>query len=125
MSEQAPAAVKQPDEMFCPSCGVAIKREAEICVHCGVRVGRPAAGAKSKTAAILLAVFLGFWTWLYTYREDSAKFWIGLSISIVNSILIFVTLGIWLIVGFFIAIGIWIWPIVDTATKNDEWYATY
>ena len=123
MSQQAPT--KQPDEMFCPSCGVAIKREAELCVHCGVRVGRPAAGAKSKTAAILLAVFLGFFTWLYTYREDSAKFWIVAGVSIVNFILGIATAGIWFFIGFFIGIGLWIWAIVDTASKSDEWYATY
>ena len=98
---------KQADEIFCPSCGAVIKREAELCVHCGVRVGRPAAGRKSKTTAILLAVFFSFFTWLYTYREDGAKFWGGLAISIV----------------FFPAT--WIWAIVDTVSKNDEWYADY
>ncbi len=39
--EQAKATLlsgKQADEMFCTSCGTLIKREAEICVHCGVRV---------------------------------------------------------------------------------------
>ncbi len=39
--EQAKSALlsgKQADEMFCTSCGALIKREAEICVHCGVRV---------------------------------------------------------------------------------------
>ena len=123
MSQQAPA--KQPDEMFCPSCGVPIKREAEICVHCGVRVGRPAAGAKSKTAAILLAVFLGFFTWLYTYREDSGKFWISLGVSGINFVLGIATAGVWFLVGFLVGIGIWIWAIVDTASKSDEWYASY
>jgi hypothetical protein len=32
---------KEADEIYCQSCGAVIKREAEICVHCGVRVGRP------------------------------------------------------------------------------------
>ena len=26
------------DEMYCTSCGAVIKKQAEICVHCGVRV---------------------------------------------------------------------------------------
>ena len=30
--------VKQADEMFCSACRAVIKREAEICVKCGVRV---------------------------------------------------------------------------------------
>ena len=29
--------VKQADEMFCSACRAVIKREAEICVKCGVR----------------------------------------------------------------------------------------
>lgn len=32
--------VLMADEMRCPSCGAPIKRAAEICVHCGVRVPR-------------------------------------------------------------------------------------
>jgi len=48
---------KQPDEMYCPSCGAVIKREAEICVHCGVRVRRPSGqvggvGAGSRVAEL-------------------------------------------------------------------------
>jgi hypothetical protein len=119
--------VKQPDEIYCSSCGAVIKREAELCVHCGVRV-RPAleqGGAKSKVAAILLAVFLSFWTWLYTYREDGWKFWVGLGVSIGNFVLSMATLGIWLLVAIPSGLGIWIWSIVDTAVKDDDWYASY
>ena len=119
MSEQQPNPSKQPDEMFCPSCGAVIKREAELCVHCGVRVGHTAAGAKSKTTSILLAVFFGCFTWLYTYREDSTKFWIGLALVILGAITVI------FVVGYFIAIGVWIWAIVDTVSKNDDWYADY
>jgi hypothetical protein len=35
--------VPREDEMYCPSCGSIIKKEAEICVHCGVRVRRASA----------------------------------------------------------------------------------
>lgn len=35
MSEEV---TKQHDEKFCESCGSIIKKEAEICVKCGVRV---------------------------------------------------------------------------------------
>ena len=30
------------DEMYCHSCGAVIKRQAELCVHCGVRVDKGA-----------------------------------------------------------------------------------
>ncbi|HEX4216100.1 MAG TPA: hypothetical protein VIA06_22500 [Candidatus Dormibacteraeota bacterium] len=32
---------------------------------------------KSKAAAILLAVFLGPWTWVYTYERDRTLWWIS------------------------------------------------
>jgi TM2 domain-containing membrane protein YozV len=32
---------KKSDEMFCPSCAGIIKKEAEICPKCGVRVKSP------------------------------------------------------------------------------------
>jgi hypothetical protein len=125
MAQEAPS--KQPDEMYCQSCGAVIKREAELCVHCGVRLRRPSGqvGAKSKVVAILLAVFLGFWTWLYTYREDGWKFWVGLGVTIGNVVLILVTLGVWLLVAWIVGLGIWIWSVVDTAVKTDDWYASY
>lgn len=113
-------------EMYCSSCGNIVKTEAEICVRCGVRLRRrSSSGEKSKVAAVLLAVFLGFWTWLYTYREDGAKFWVGFGVAFVNVILLFATLGLWVFVFWIPALGLWIWPVVDTASKNDEWYASY
>ena len=30
---------------------------------------------KDKTVAVLLAVFLGLWTWVYTCKKDAWKFW--------------------------------------------------
>lgn len=65
----------------------------------------------SKIAAILMAVFLSYWTWLYTYEKDKTKFWLNLGLAIV-------TLGLWNIVA-------WIWAIIDTATRPDEFYQRY
>lgn len=129
------------DEMFCQSCGQVIKKEAAICIHCGVptKAGRSGVGGapvykagaagrgegKSKVASVLLAIFLGVFTWLYTYREDSTKFWLGAGISAAMFILSVLTLGIFLFVAFPVGFGIWIWTIVDTATKKDEWYENY
>ena len=49
---------KQLDEVFCSSCGEAIKKEAEICVKCGVRQ-KSSGKDKNRTVAALLAFFLG------------------------------------------------------------------
>ena len=88
---------KQEDEIFCPECGKSIKRNAVICVHCGVQIKElatkeqpvtvriePTLSHKSKTTAVVLALFFGFWSWLYTFRKDQLKFWIFLGILIVT-----------------------------------------
>ena len=103
---------------------------------------------RDKTAAILLAVFLGFWTWLYTYEKSKKKFWIAL-ISIISSILVLVILIILsaitqvqtdadalrrsvnlfsILMAFLITLlylGITLWAIVDVASKPAAWYQQY
>ena len=102
--------VRPPNgDRFCQSCGTEVVPAAEICVKCGARLAK--AARKSRTTAVLLAVFLGFWTWLYTYQKDKLKFWLNLGLSII-------TLGIFGIVG-------WIWAMVDAIRRPSEWYDSY
>lgn len=54
MSTEQPGA----DEQFCSSCGAVIKKEAEMCPECGVRVGGSSSD-KDRTTAALLALLLG------------------------------------------------------------------
>jgi hypothetical protein len=68
---------------------------------------------------VLLAVFLSFWTWLYTFQRDAAKFWWGLGLAIFGLITAL------FIIGDFILLGVWIWAIVDTAKKSDYWYQQF
>jgi uncharacterized membrane protein YvbJ len=114
---------------FCPACGASTNAQAVICIKCGAGLeAKPEIRnktGKSKTAAILLAVFLAFWTWLYTYKKDGWKFWVGLGLAIVDIILAIVTFGISLAFTWIIGFGIWIWAIVDTAMKKDQWYNSY
>jgi hypothetical protein len=65
----------------------------------------------NKTVAIVFAVLFGFFSWLYTYERDSAKFWVNLVLSIV-------TLGLWAIIG-------WIWAIIDMTSKSSDYYNYY
>ena len=120
------------DEMFCQSCGRVIPREASICVGCGVATRRAPVAAragsaepKSKTTSVLLAIFFSFFTWLYTYREDSVKFRTACGVSIVNVVLTFFTFGLWVFIAFPVAVGFWIWAVVDVVVKSDDWYASY
>jgi predicted RNA-binding Zn-ribbon protein involved in translation (DUF1610 family) len=106
---------------FCPRCGVAVLPEAELCVNCKMYLSKD---EKSKATSVLLAVFLGWWTWLYTYKKDAWKFWIGLCVVIVGGILLLIgSPSFYLIIG--IGSLLWIWAVVDTATKSDEWYKSF
>jgi hypothetical protein len=115
---------------FCNACAAPTNPLAEICVKCGARLTTQAVsgasqGGKSKTGSVLLAVFLSFWTWLYTYKKDAWKFWVGLGLSIFMVILAIATLGISALFTWIISLGVWIWAIVDVAVKNSEWYRSY
>lgn len=115
---------------FCNACASPTNALAEICIKCGAGLKNPARvvaryGAKSKTASVLLAVFLAFWTWLYTYKKDAWKFWVGLGLSILLIIIGIATAGTSYVVTWIISLGIWIWAIVDAAVKNSEWYNSY
>ncbi|MDR0878050.1 MAG: TM2 domain-containing protein [Treponema sp.] len=51
---------KGPDEVFCSSCGAMIKKEAEICPHCGVRQKKAGVNVSANwLTLLLLSIFLG------------------------------------------------------------------
>jgi len=121
-SQKRPA--KQLDEQFCHSCGNVVKREAVICVHCGVALSGQAGAysaavrpvvpmPKDKTVAVLLAVFLSFFTWLYTYKKDAWKFWTNFGLNFVFW---------WTVV---MPLASWIWSIIDVAVKDETFYRDF
>ena len=75
---------------------------------------------KDKTVAIVLAVVLGFWTWLYTYKRDAWKFWLCLGLNMT----VFNPLWTW-ILGFAPNFALHIWAIVDVAMKPQQYYDYY
>jgi hypothetical protein len=79
---------------------------------------------RSKIGAIIIAIFLGPWTWLYTHSKDHWKFWLSIFICygcfFGNSI----TGGLikpWPL-PFFIS---WVAAIVNTSIRKNEWYETF
>ncbi|HKG21607.1 MAG TPA: hypothetical protein VKC34_06875 [Blastocatellia bacterium] len=75
---------------------------------------------KDRVAAILLAVFLGGWTWVYTYRRDSWKFWLVLVLNLT----LFNPLWTWLLL-FLPNFGLHLWAIIDVALKPQQFYDNY
>ena len=140
--------IKPPHgQYFCGACGVEVLPLAERCIECGAELGKPPR-PKSKTAAVLLAVFLSFWTWVYTYRKNTWKFWVGLVVSLPAFVVFNIGViphnsveydanGNYLGLGGFrfsnnilvpallVILGVWIWAIIDVFLKHQDWYLTY
>lgn len=133
---------KQNDEIFCKNCGNIIKKKAIVCKYCGEIINSHKykiirRNIKNKALAVFLAIFFGFFTYLYTYARDSWKFWLGLGLNIgfsviaivwnnimkyaiypVGEILFFIVLLIWIL-------GNIIFVIIDVVTKSKEFYKNY
>jgi hypothetical protein len=121
---------------------------AVICPNCGsAQKGFGTSGGKSKTTAVLMAVFLSAWTWVYTWKVNSKKFWIAAGLWVVQIILYSVggseaatrlvcnqsgggcafksgSGGGLILFGWLIALGIWLWAIIDASTKSQAYYAS-
>ena len=103
--------------VYCPGCRNNISNDAVVCPACGRQVKNLAFQQsrahmpKDKTVAILLAIFLGLWTWVYTYDLDSTKFWINLVASIF-------TCGIWGVVA-------WLWAVIEVISRPPQFYENY
>ena len=119
---------------FCQNCAAPTTPLSEICVKCGTRLirrtvisgisaGTSDRGSKSKTASVLLAVFLSFWTWFYTYRRDNWKFWIAFAIWVFQLMLAAAFSGSASWYPRLLVPAIWIWAIVDVSVKNETWYS--
>lgn len=125
---------------YCTACGNLLIDSVAICPKCGTPTQKGAemsgTAAKSKTTAVLLAVFLGGWSWLYTYSVNKWKFWIPIfafSISYVGAIGLFFQKAAYLqviseilkYIIIFLYPGCWLWAIIYYAVKPRSWYANY
>jgi TM2 domain-containing membrane protein YozV len=97
--------------MFCKSCGREIVNNASVCVGCGVATGfsaQPARAPKSRTAFVLLGIFLG--------GLGIHNFFAGYTAKGVIQLLITLLLG-WLIIPL---IGVWNWVIIEVCTVTAD-----
>lgn len=87
---------------FCPNCGNPVAPSAVVCVSCGVALQqKPATGGKSKIAAGLLAIFLGY--------LGIHNFYLGYTSKAVVQLLVSLLLS-WTIIA---PLAIWVWTIVE------------
>ena len=100
----------------CPACRTPVWPTTSVCPRCGTFLSVP----KDKSVAVLLAVFLGAWTWVYTYKRDASKFWVGIVLTLVGYPLVF-AFGFGLLVIF----GVWLWAVIDTASKSQTYYQQF
>lgn len=125
---------------YCSTCGNGLAATAIVCPSCGSPTRVQRSGAKDKTVAVILAVFLGLWTWLYTYRLNATKFWTTLGILIFWVVLIFTTAVFefaddpWsdgfatlsmVAIGYLLSVAFWLWPLIDMAVKPRAYFENY
>ncbi len=92
---------------FCQNCSAETQPAAEICVRCGVRLATPgpvpaAPGARSRLAAGLLGIFLG---WLGVHRFYLGYTGIGVA-QLILGLLGFCTFGL-------TSLASWIWGLIE------------
>lgn len=110
---------------------------ATACPNCGSAATKPIAAkakaGKSKAVAVLLAIPFGIFSWLYTYKLTSQRFWITLMVSSLASWLFIVgqaSKDEWVqiySVGIFVlgVLSFHIWAILGSLLKPKSYYEKY
>jgi len=120
--------------MHCSNCGNIVKRGDICCSKCGVKLiwkeesNRVDSASKSKIVAIILSVFLGPWSWLYTYKKSAIKFWVMLGLILFFGILYYTPMPGWFFISLFLYLlifGSWLWALIDTVIKSESFFRNY
>ncbi len=139
-------------EVHCWQCGQKHSAMARICVHCGCEpaptryMPSPSGGAtgsgKKKGIAVVLALFMSWWTFLYTWKKDGAWFLAGLLSTLfvigpgqlIGFLMIVANVdtpreelvGVGFIImaaSGFAAFIIWLLSLITTCRRSPQWYA--
>jgi hypothetical protein len=69
---------------------------------------------KYQIVALILAILFSFFSFLYTYKFDKTKFWMGLLLSIIGLFLYYIP-----------NILVWIWAIAEQLSKDEDMFKNY
>jgi len=91
------------------------------------------ASTKTKMTAVLIAIFFGLFTWIYTIKKSASKFIVALftllgliNIYWITSEFELYFISILFLSLFFLAVfATWLWALIDTAIKPDSFYENY
>lgn len=82
--------------------------------------------SKTKMSAVLLAIFLGIFAWLYTIKKSAPKFIIGFFVPFAMiSIYLTFELIFFLWLFFLASFAMWLWALIDIAIKPESFYTNY
>jgi predicted nucleic acid-binding Zn ribbon protein len=121
-------------ERKCPDCGTPIKALETFCSKCGKKYDSEKKGSsdratvqKSKTTAIMLALFFSFFSYLYTYRVNYLKFLISLFLFVTSIIFMAINdyaAGTDLIAGITGCV-LFIFSLIDNAVRSSTFYSEF
>lgn len=69
---------------------------------------------KDKNTAIILNFCFGCFGWLYSYKYDAWKFWLGLGVCLTMWWLLFIP-----------NVLVWLWALIDAGVKDKRFYEDY
>tara|TARA_R110002020_G_scaffold474888_2_gene707845 strand:+ start:183 stop:824 length:642 start_codon:yes stop_codon:yes gene_type:complete len=109
----------------CPYCAEEVKEDAIKCKHCkeflsNINTDKSSKASKDKTTALLIALFFGAWTYLYTYKNDKEKFFIFLGSFILLSVIFPFEVYNLICMSLF-----WVGSIIETASRNQQFFIDY
>lgn len=125
---------KKEYEIYCPECGKPIKRNAVVCVYCGVQVGelknntptvkvKQPIELKTRKIAIILVVCVGIFAFIYTYKRDAVKFWLSFGFAFLGGAIVASMFGLgW---SFLVGLGFWIYAMKSVSDRPDSFYENY
>ena len=81
---------------------------------------------KTKMSAVLLAIFLGIFAWLYTIKKSAPKFIIGFFVPFgIFSIYLMTDLIFFIWLFYLASFAMWLWALIDITIKPESFYANY